>query len=238
MKAVIFSGFPGAESGNAIADIMFGKVNPSGHLPFVWGKDEEYSAQIPALENLAIIEPETKKTYKDIYRYDGIDCHAKPDDEDGHDKEQIEYSDGLYIGKRWFNKKGTKAQFPFGFGLSYTTFEYRDIKTSINKNGLTAEFKIKNTGSIAGKAVPMMFLTFPESIGDYPSYIFKGFEKIEIQPNETKTVKILADDHALSYYNVEQGKYVRVNEGKIKICISGNGDPSKAKLEDEINAKY
>ena len=83
-----------------------------------------------------------------------------------------------------------------------------------------------------------MFLTFPESIGDYPSYIFKGFEKIEIQPNETKTVKILADDHALSYYNVEQGKYVRVNEGKIKIYISDNGDPSKAKLENEIDAKY
>ena len=196
VKAVIFSGFPGAESGNAIADIMFGKVNPSGHLPFVWGKDEEYSAQIPDLENLTIIEPQTKKTYKDIYRYDGIDCYAKPDKETGHDKEQIEYSDGLYIGQRWFNKKGTKAQFPFGFGLSYTTFEYSDIKTSINKNGLTAEFKIKNTGSIAGKAVPMMFLTFPESIGDYPSYIFKGFEKIEIQPNETKTVKILADDHS------------------------------------------
>ena len=238
VKAVIFSGFPGAESGNAIADILFGEVNPSGHLPFVWGNDTDYAGQIEELENLTIINETTNETYKDIYRYDGIDCHGNPDNNPGHEKEQIDYKEGLYIGQRWFNKENKKFLFPFGYGLSYTTFEYSNIRVKMDESGLTAEFEIKNTGNVVGKAVPMMFLTFPKNIGDYPEYIFKGFEKIEIQPGKTETVKILADDHALSYFNVKQNKYVRIKEGIIQVYISDNGDPSKAKLYSSINANY
>ena len=238
VRAVIFSGFPGSESGNAIADIIFGEVNPSGHLPFVWGKDEDYAAQIPELENLTIINETTKQTWKDIFRYDGVDCYANPDDLPNHDKEQIDYKEGLYIGQRWFNKENKTFTFPFGYGLSYTTFEFSDLKVNMNKSGLTAEFKIKNNGKIKGKAVPMMFLTFPDSIGDYPEYIFKGFEKIELEPGQTETIKILADDHALSYFNVKENKYVRVKNGKIKVYISDNGDPSQAKLQDEVDASF
>ena len=239
VKAIIFSGFPGAESGNAIADIIFGKENPSGHLPFVWGKLEDYppSTNYP-LENLTVVNKTSGETYKDVYRYDGVGSVGNTDHEPGHVREQYDYAEGLYLGQRWFNKKGTKAIYPFGHGLSYTTFEYSDLSVSMNKEGLTAEFKVKNTGDVKGKAVPMMFLTFPESIGDYPEYIFKGFEKVEIEPGKTKTVKILADDHALSYFNVDKNKYVRVNNGKIKVYISDNGDPSNAKLKSEIDSKY
>lgn len=89
VKAVIFSGFPGSESGNEVADIIFGKENPSGHLPFVWGKDEDYSGQIPELENLNVVDKTTGATYKDIFRYDTVDCYGKPDDEEGHEKEKL-----------------------------------------------------------------------------------------------------------------------------------------------------
>ena len=106
------------------------------------------------------------------------------------------------------------------------------------ENGLTANFNVKNTGNRAGKAVPMMFLTFPESIGDYPPYIFKGFEKVELEAGSIVNVNIIADDHALSYFNVEKNNYERVKEGKIKVYISDNGDPDKAILSDEIDAKY
>ena len=190
------------------------------------------------MENLTIINESTGETWKDIYRYDGIDCYANQDDIEGHDKEQYYYKEGLYIGQRWFNKENKSFLFPFGYGLSYTTFEYSDISLKMEEKGLTAEIKIKNTGDVGGKAVAMMFLTFPESIGDYPKYIFKGFEKIEIQPGQTKTLKILADEHSLSYFNVEKNKYVRIKEGKIKVYISDNGDPSQAKLSAEINANY
>ena len=235
VNAIIFSGFPGAESGNAIADIIFGEVNPSGHLPFVWAKDEEYGAQIPNLENLTVVNTTTGQTYKDIYRFDGIDCHQKPSP---YGKEQIDYKDGLYIGQRWFNKQGKQPEFPFGFGLSYTTFSYSDLKLNMNETGLLATFNVKNTGNVKGKAVPMMFLTFPSSIGEYPEGIFKGFEKIELEPGETKSVSILADDHALSYFNVAQNKYVRVNEGTIKVYINDNANLANPKLQDEIDSKY
>ncbi|MBR3720624.1 MAG: glycoside hydrolase family 3 C-terminal domain-containing protein, partial [Clostridia bacterium] len=174
VKGLIFAGFPGAESGNGIADVLFGEVNPSGHLPFVWAEMNDYCTQIT------------------------------------NGKSQIDYSEGLYVGQRWFNLKNKKPIFPFGYGLTYTAFEYSDLSVSMSSEGLTAEFVVKNVGTVTGSAVPMMFLTFPESIGDYPKYIFKGFEKVELEPGETKNVSIEADDHALSYFNVEANKYVRV----------------------------
>ena len=236
VKGVVFSGFPGAEAGNAIANILFGEVNPSGHLPYAWGGIDDYGTKIDHLTNFSITE--TGKTYKDEYRYDGVDSAGKMDPRPGHEKEQYNYTEGLYVGQRWFNKKGKKPLFPFGFGLSYTTFSYSGLKISVNKEGLNAEFSVTNTGNITGKAVPMMFLTFPDNIGDYPKHIFKGFEKIELKPKESKKVVIKADDHALSYFNVEQNKYVRINNGIIKVAIAENGDPDQKLLEGEIESKF
>ena len=236
VKGIIFSGFPGAESGHAIADILFGEVYPSGHLPYAWGEIDDYGTKIEHLTNYSITE--NGNTYKDEYRYDGIDSAGKQDTEPGHDKEQYNYTEGLYVGQRWFNKQNKKPIFPFGFGLTYTTFEYSDLKVSMTKEGLIAEFKITNIGSFSGSAVPMMFLTFPENIGEYPKYIFKGFEKIEVDIGETKNVSIIADAHALSYFNVEKNEYVRVDKGKIKVYIAENGNPDEFKLETEIDCQY
>lgn len=212
VKAVIFTGFPGAEAGNGIADVLFGEVNPSGHLPFVWAEMNDYCTQINTAGG---------------GREKGTDSKA-----------QYDYSEGLYVGQRWFNQKNKKPIFPFGFGLTYTTFEYSDLKVSMSSDGLTAEFVVKNSGTVTGSAVPMMFLTFPESIGEYPKYIFKGFEKVELEPGETKNVSIKADDHALSYFNVEANKYVRVSDGTIEVAIAENGDPSQAILTEKIDSKY
>jgi beta-glucosidase len=236
VKGIIYSGFPGSESGNAIADILFGEVNPSGHLPFVWGEYDDYPVKIDHLNNLTIYDKETGKTWKDVFRYDGVDSAGLQDDEPGHDKEQYNYTEGLYIGQRWFNKHDIKPIFPFGFGLSYSTFEYSNLEVSINKDGLFATFNIKNNSTRTGQAVPMMFLTFPSDIGDYPKHIFKGFEKIEILPNETKEVTIFADDHALSYFN--ENDYVRINRGIIKVAIAENGDPKQVLLNKEIEASF
>ena len=212
VKGVIFTGFPGAEAGNGIADVLFGEVNPSGHLPFVWAEMNDYCTQ--------------------------INTQGGEKENGSENKAQYDYTEGLYVGQRWFNLKNKKPIFPFGFGLTYTTFEYSDLKVNMNSEGLTADFIVKNSGTVTGSAVPMMFLTFPESIGDYPKYIFKGFEKVEIEPGETKKVSILADDHALSYFNVEANKYVRVTDGTIEVSIAENGDPSQAILTDKIDSKY
>ena len=238
VRAVLFSGFPGAEAGHAIADILFGVVNPSGHLPYTWANPTKYCTQIKFLNNLTKLNKTTNITWKDEYRYDGIDSAGKKDDRENHDMEQYNFTEGLYVGQRWFNKYKKAYIFPFGYGLSYSSFDYSDLKLSMSKEGLTAEFNIKNESPIEGQAVPMMFLTFPKNIGDYPEHIFKGFEKVEIKSNETKKVKIMADDHALSYFNVTQNKYIRVSEGKIKVYIAENGDLSETKLMAQINANY
>ena len=234
VKAVLFSGFSGAEAGHAIADILFGYENPSGHLPYVWGKEDDYCTKVK-LQNNEILE--NGKTYTEEYRYNGIDSAGLQDNRKGYDKEQYNYSEGLYVGQRWFNKQNKKPVFPFGFGLSYTTFAYSDLKVNMKKEGLICEFKIKNIGSVSGKAVPMVFLTFPDTIGDYPKYIYKGFEKVELNAGQEKEVSITIDDHALSYFNVDQNKYVRVNDGKIKVYIAENGDPNQEpKLTAEVDS--
>ena len=238
VNAVLFSGFPGAGTGNAIADILFGEENPSGHLPYTWANLDQYCTNNKFLENLEVINKENGKTWKDDYRYNGIDSAGLKDDTENHDMEQNEYKEGLYVGQRWFNKYNKSFIFPFGYGLSYSTFEYYWIDLSINKTGLTAKINVKNTSSRLGKAVPMLFLSFPDSIGDYPKHIFKGFEKVEIEPNKTKEVTIFVDDHALSYFNVTQNKYVRVNEGQINVSIAENGNLSAIKLNKQIDAKY
>ena len=235
VKAIVFSGFPGAESGHAIADILFGNENPNGHLPYIWGKEDDYYAKIKLTNNTIL---DNGNTYAEEYRYEGIDSAGLPDDRPGYDKEQYNYTEGLYVGQRWFTKHNIRPIFPFGFGLSYTTFEYTDLKVNMKNEGLICKFKIKNTGSISGKAVPMLFLTFPDSIGDYPKYIFKGIEKIELKVGEEKEVMITADDHSLSYFNVEENKYTRVKYGIIKVYISENADPNTTKLSTEINSKY
>ena len=237
VKAIIYSGFPGSESGNAIADILFGKANPSGHLPFVWAEYEDYPVKIDHLNNLTIYDKETGKTWKDVFRYDGIDSSGLKDDAPGHEKEQYYYNEGLYVGQRWFNRYDLKPIYPFGHGLSYSNFVFSNLKVSLDKNGLKATFEVKNDSNEPGQAVPMMFLTFPDSIGEYPKHIFKGFDKVNIEAGKSKKVTIEADNHALSYFNVEKNDYTRVDNGIIKVCIAENGDPSQVKLSQEINAQ-
>ena len=236
VDAILYSGFPGAESGTAITNILFGDDNPSGHLPFTWAEMKEYGANIPELENLNEIRPGV--TWKAEYRYNGIDSDGLQDNRENHDIHQVPYEDGLYIGQRWFNKFNKKPIYPFGFGLSYTTFTYSGLSLEMkSEGGLYATFTVKNTGKMKGQAVPMLFLTFPDYIGEYPKYILKGFEKVELLPNESKKVTINSDEHALSYFNLESDNYDRVCKDKIKVYIAEDGDPNNYKLNGEVKAE-
>ena len=207
IKGLIFSGFGGAESGNGIADILFGYENPSGHLPYVWAKNENYPSQI----NLLI----------------------KP--------KKYEYNEGVFIGQRYFDKYNKEYIFPFGYGLSYTEFEFdSDVNAQMNKEGLTVCFSVKNIGKIAGDAVPMIFLKFPDDIeteNGYPEKLFKGFDKKNIKPNESVKFEIFIDDHALSYYNVNKKCFVRPNQGRYEIFLGF--DARNYNLKNTfIDAKY
>ena len=159
VDGVVFSGMGGAESGNGLVDVLFGDLNPSGHLPYVWGTLDEYPGSINF--------------------------------NDG-DYSTYEYSEGVFVGQRYFDLKGHTPIFPFGYGLSYTTFTFPDALTSTydsTKKILTATFNVKNEGDFDGDVVPMLFLKFPtiDEYGDdgYPSKLFKGFDKVFIKSGET-----------------------------------------------------
>ena len=174
VDGIIFSGMGGAESGNGLVDVLFGDLNPSGHLPYVWGKIDQYPAQFNILSNPT----------------------------------KYEYSEGVFIGQRWFDLKGYTPIFPFGFGLSYTTFSFSDISANYDSTSkkLTATFNVKNTGNVDGDAVPMLFLKFPDSVAR--SKLFKGFEKVFVKAGETNKVTINVDEHALSYYSTSKEQFV------------------------------
>jgi len=208
VKGLIFSGLGGAESGNAIADILFGDYNPSGHLPYIWAEKDNYPTP--------------------------IDIFSQP--------KNIEYKEGVFVGQRYFDKYNKPYTFPFGYGLSYTKFEFvaDSLSVSMSKEGLKVNFSMKNIGAMKGEAVPMVFLKFPDSIKTeegYPDKLFKGFDKKWINPGEVVAFEIFVDDHALSYYNIFDAKYERPTEGKYIVCV-GFDAKDYNKLQTEVNASY
>ena len=209
IKGLIFSGFGGAESGNGIADILFGDYNPSGHLPYVWAELDNYPSKIKIFSN---------PTYYD-------------------------YKEGVFVGQRYFDKNNKTYIFPFGYGMSYTTFEFdkdKNISATMTKEGLKIKFSMKNVGAMEGEAVPMVFLKFPNDIeaqDEYPDKLFKGFDKKWIKPNEAVEFEILVDDHALSYFNVFSQKFERPKNGSYTVYV-GFDAKNYNELSIEVEAKY
>ena len=154
----------------------------------------------------------------------------------------IEYAEGVFVGQRYFDKYNKPYTFPFGYGLSYTTFELvqNSLSASMTKDGLKINFSVKNIGTIKGETVPMVFLKFPDTIKaeeGYPDKLFKGFDKKWVNPNEEVKFEILVDPHALSYYNIDQANYVRPTEGKYTVYV-GFDAKDYNKLQTEVNASF
>lgn len=130
----------------------------------------------------------------------------------------VEYSEGLFVGYRYYDKKEIEPLFPFGHGLSYTTFEYSDLKLDrkamLDTDQLQVSLKVKNAGDVAGKEIVQLYVRDVESTVSKAFKELKGFSKIALQPGEEKTVRFILDKRAFAYYNtdirdwhVESGDY-------------------------------
>ena len=196
--AILFGGMLGAEGGNAIADVLFGKVVPSGHLPFVWGPVGNYPS-VQSTQSTKSIEYLTK---------------------------EYTYNEGIYVGQRYFDKNNKDYDYAFGYGLSYTTFIFSELTLEMSSSGLTVKFSVMNGGQYDGKVVPMVFLKFP--ISNYPDRVFKGFDKKLIKSRESADFEILIDDHDLSYYDVNSSSFVRPKTGEFTVYVGKYAhDPSE-----------
>jgi beta-glucosidase len=211
VDAILFIGLPGAESGNAIVDILFGDYSPSGHLPYVWGGYENYS--------------------------DSIDGSYVEFTSENYITANYTYLDNLFVGQRWFDKNNIAYTYPFGYGLSYSEFTFSDLALSMSESGLSVKFTVKNTGSYKASVVPMVFLSFPEEVTNYPVRVFKGFDKKELDVNASSNIEIIVDAHDLSYYSVNNNDFVRPKTGKYKVYV-GIDAKDYNKLEKEIDANY
>lgn len=169
--AIIQQWYNGQECGNALAEALFGKVNPSGKLPFTWVKKYDDSP--------------TMKDY-------------------GKDPTKTEFKEGIFMGYRYYDKNKVSVRFPFGHGLSYTTFAYSNLKVKKEftaKDTLAVTLDVKNTGAVAGKEVVELYVS--EKVCPLPRPVkeLKAFSKVELSTGETKTVAMKLGKSAFSYYD-------------------------------------
>ena len=190
VPAVVQAWFLGSEAGNSIADILYGKVNPSGKLPMTF----------PASLNDVGAHCFGEKAYPGIPRNDGSGILDE------------EYTEGIYVGYRWADKHKTRPLFPFGHGLSYTTFKYGKMtadKTSISGDGtITFTIPVTNTGSMTGSEIVELYITDVKASVDRPEKELKGFAKVTLAPGETRDVTITIGKDALSYFDADAHAWV------------------------------
>jgi len=160
------------------------------------------------------------------------DCSAYPT----YNKinERTYYSDDIYVGYRHFDKYGIEPLFPFGYGLSYTTFEYSDIKVAPDGDGYNVSFSIKNTGKIKGEETAQLYVASSDKSIDRPVKELKGFSKTALNPGEIKNVSIKINKDAFAYYS-EQFSEWKINPGIYKICIGSSS--RDIKLTSNIDIK-
>jgi beta-glucosidase len=155
------------------------------------------------------------------------------------DGDTVEYKEGLFVGYRYYDKKELEPLFPFGHGLSYTTFEYMDIsldkKEILDTEVLEVSVKVKNTGNITGKEIVQLYVKDVESSLIRPIKELKGFEKVELNPGEEKIISFKLDKRAFAYYNV-QIKDWHVETGDFEILIGSSSKDIKLQTSVKITS--
>ena len=197
VPGVLEAWYPGQEGGTAIAEILTGAVNPSGHLAATFEKRWE--------DNPA---------YNTYYP--------------GKGSNKVEYKEGIFIGYRGYEHNGVKPLFPFGYGLSYTTFKYGNL--TANEHGVS--FTVTNTGSRTGDAVAQLYLAPEHSSVPWPPKELKGFSRVTLKPGESRTVKIPLDGRSFAYFDA-QGNQWRVEKGTYDVMVGSSSE--QIDLHGKIN---
>jgi beta-glucosidase len=199
VQAIVQAWYPGQAGGQAIAEILTGTVNPSGHLPITFPASLDQTPR-PELPGLGTPWPPVEQF-----------TEGTP--------VTIEYSEGAEVGYRWFAKTGQQPLYAFGHGLSYTSFGYRDLEVS-GGDTVTASFTVTNTGDHAGADVPQLYLT--EAVGDRRLRLL-GFERVELQPGQSRRVTLTADPRLLARYDGDAGQW-RIAQGTHQIALARSAD--------------
>lgn len=208
VAAVLQAWYPGQECGNAIADVLFGKVNPAGRLPQTFPARLEDN---PAYDN-----------------YPGAGG-------------RVHYAEGIFVGYRHYEARQIAPLFPFGFGLSYTSFSYGELRLSARAIGpgerLRATVAVTNSGERAGHEVVQLYVADPQARLPRPPKELKGFAKVALAPGETREVTLELDMRALAYYDDARATWV-AEAGDFAVLVGGSSQDIRARAEFTLRAEW
>ena len=207
VPAVIQAWYLGTEAGNAIASVLVGDVNPSGKLPFTFP------------EKLEDVGAHQLGDYPGRQREDGI-----------FDEK---YNESIFVGYHWTDKQKIRPLFPFGHGLSYTTFAYGNKKVMKIDEQIVITVPITNTGKRIGSEIVQLYISDLKSSLPRPVKELKGFSKIQLAPGETQEVTFLIDKQALSFFNDSRHEWV-AEPGKFEAQIAASATDIKSKVTFEL----
>lgn len=219
--AVLVAWLPGQEGGNSVADILTGKETPSGRLPMTWPLSYN---DVPSKEDFPLPDEiseemltESLKGFTDV-RTEGTRKNF----------DVTTYNDGIYVGYRYYTTKNVPVAYPFGYGLSYTSFSYSNMQVEKAEDGdILVAVDVKNTGKAAGKEVVQVYVAAPGKDMDKPARELKGFAKTrELQPGESQTVSVSIPYESLASFNEKEGCW-QVEEGTYQVLVARNAADSK-----------
>ena len=212
VKAVLQGWFLGSEAGNSIADVLTGRVNPSGKLPFTFPVALA-DGPISSERQYPGIKREGEKVYDEYY------------------------TEGIYVGYRWYESRNVPVLFPFGHGLSYTEFEYGEAKLSASAlaEGRTLEVSVpvKNVGKMAGAEVVQLYVSDPECSVDRPVKELKGFGKLYLEPGETGVLKFTLGTDDLAFFDAGKHEWV-AEPGVYRVLVGASSADIRAEAEFEL----
>ena len=215
VPAIVQGWFIGSEAGEALASVLAGDVNPSGKLPFTWyARLEDCGAHATG-------------SYPGTWR-------------EGHQIIDETYKEDIFVGYRWTDRQQIKPLFPFGYGLSYTTFQVSNLradKKEMTDDGqLTVTADVKNVGSVAGAEVLQLYISDTKSSQPRPVKELKGFKKVYLEPGETQQVSFIIDRSALSFYDEKTGAWT-AEPGEFVAMVNNSSAPTKNHIRFILSSK-
>jgi beta-glucosidase len=207
VSAVLEAWYPGIRGAEAIANILFGDVNPSAKLPLTFARAEAdlphpvLTKQPPAAE-AGMVTPFSGAPFR---------VNTTPF--------EVDYDEGLKVGYKWYDAENKQPLFAFGYGLSYTSYAYSDLKV-IPGRAVTVTFNVKNTGARPGAEIAQVYVSLPASAGEPPKRLV-GWDKVYLAPGEAKTVNLTLDPRYLSVFNADKDAWELV-AGDYKFWVGGS----------------
>ena len=224
--AILLAWQGGQEGGNSVVDILTGKVNPSGKLPMTFPidvNDHKSTLNFP-------MDGEKLKFTDMIF---GVD-YDKPENERIKNKDYTIYEEGIYVGYRHFDKNNIKVSYPFGYGLSYTNFEYSDLKVIRQDQEINLSLKVKNIGKAMGKEVVQVYISKTNSEIDRPLKELKGFSKTGLlNTDESANLNIVIPISDFSYWNEEINNW-SIENGEYNILVGSSSRDIKVEKKIRI----